>query len=276
MLRLTAALALAAAGAVLGAQSPPDAQVQAVVTAATNYVENYRQEFSAIVCEELQVQRLIKPNGSVSKTRTLVSDLMFVKVGDQWMQQPFRDVLSVDGKPVRNRDDRLRKLFVESQKNAVAQANAIAKESGRYNLGVNRVGVSPLLPINLMAPRLVGNFAFTLDGTTLNFREERSPTYLSYSQNGKRGDLPARGSLTVEPATGAILRATLTAEADGSPVSSTFIVQYREDPQVKLLVPVEMTEHYWWPAQPKAERYEGRVTYGSFRRFQVTVSEKIK
>jgi hypothetical protein len=41
-------------------------------------------------------------------------------------------------------------------------------------------------------------------------------------------------------------------------------------------VPVEMSERYWRPAQPKDNRLEGRVTYGSFRRFQVTVSEKIK
>ena len=277
MFRPIAALALAAGGAVFGGvQAPPDAQVQAVVTAATNYVENYRKEFSAIVCEEQQVQRLIRPNGSVSKTRTLVSDLMFVKIGDQWMQQPYRDVLSVDGKPVRNRDDRLRKLFGEGQKNAVEQARAIAKESGRYNLGVERVGVSPLLPITLLAPQRVGNFAFTLDGTTLNFREERSPTYLNFSHNGKGGDLPARGAFVVEPGTGAILQATLSAEAVDAPVSTAFIVQYREDPQMKLLVPVEMTERYWQPAKPKAERFEGRVTYGSFRRFQVTVNEKIK
>jgi hypothetical protein len=201
---------------------------------------------------------------------------MFVKIGDQWMQRPFRDVLSVDGKPVRNRDDRLRKLFLEGQKNAVEQASAIARESRRYDIGVTRNGVSPLLPITLLDPHYVGNFGFTLDGTTLNFKEERSPTYLSYSQNGKRGDLPAHGSFVVEPAKGTILQATLTAEADGAPVSTTFTVHYREDPQIKLLVPVEMTERYWLPAKPKEDRLEGRVSYGSFRRFQVTVSEKIK
>ena len=272
---IVAALTVAAV-VVVAAQSPQDAQVQAVVAEASKYVEKYRQEFSAIVCEETQVQRLIRPDGTVRKTRTLVSDLMFVKVGDKWMQRPYRDVLSVDGKPVRNRDDRLRKLFFAGQKNAVEQAAAIDKESGRYNLGVNRVGVSPLLPITLLDPHVVGNFVFTLDGTTLNFKEQHSPTYLNYSQNGKRGDLPATGSFVVEPAKGTILQASLSAEADDAPVSTKFTVQYREDPQLKFLVPVEMTERYWWPAKPKEDRVEGRVTYRSFRRFQVTVNEKIK
>jgi len=276
MLRAMILAAVTVATVVVAAQSPQDAQVQAVVAQASKYVENYRQEFSAIVCEETQLQRLIRPDGTVRKTRTLVSDLMFVKVGDKWMQQPYRDVLSVDGKPIRNRDDRLRKLFMEGQKNAVEQARAIANESGRYNLGVNRVGVSPLLPINLLDPHVVGNFSFTLDGTTLNFKEERTPTYLGFSRDGKRGDLPAHGSFVVEPAKGTILQATLTAEADAAPVSTRFTVQYREDPQMKLLLPVEMTEHYWLPAKPKEDRLEGRVTYGSFRRFQVTVNEKIK
>src|SRR5207342_1428082 len=129
-----------------------------------------------------------------------------------------RDVISVDGKPVRNRDERLRKLFLEGKKNAVEQAQAIAKESGRYNLGINRVGVSPLLPITLLDPHVVANFTFALAGSTLTFEEHKSPTYLSFSRNGRRGDLPARGSMVIAVQTGWIVSATLTAEAPEAPV----------------------------------------------------------
>jgi len=40
-------------------------------------------------------------------------------------------------------------LFLAGKRNPVEQARAIGQESGRYNLGINRVGNSPLLPIML-------------------------------------------------------------------------------------------------------------------------------
>jgi hypothetical protein len=253
----------------------PDLRTPAAVELASRYVENYRKELSAIVCEEKQTQTLIKPDGRVSKTRVLVSDLMFVKVGDGWMQYVFRDVISVDGKPVRNRTDRLRKLFIDHPKTAIEQARAIAAESGRYNLGNNRTGNSPLLPITVLDSHIRSRFRFALTDQTLTFDEQQRPTFLSFARNGRRGDLPAHGSLVIDLATGRVLSATLTAEASEA-VSTTFTVRYSEEPRLKLLVPMEMTESYWLPAQPKGDRLEATMTYSAFRRFQVTTSETIK
>lgn len=254
----------------------PDPNTPAAVTLASSYVENYLKELSAIVCEERQVQVLVKPDGRVSKTRTLISDVMFVKVGDAWMPHVFRDVISVDGKPVRGRSDRLQKLFVEHPKAAVAQAQAIAKESGRYNLGNTRAGNSPLLPILTLDPHLVSRFRFALNGETLSFEEQQRPTFLAFARNGRRGDLPARGSLVLDRATGRILSGTLTAESPEAPVSTTFTVSYQEEPSMKLLVPTAMTESYWLPAKPQDDRLEAKMTYSAFRRFQVTTTEIIK
>jgi hypothetical protein len=258
---------------VTGPQAP---STDSVVATASQYVENYRKQFSAVVCEERQAQALVKPDGRVSKTRILVSDLMFVRTADTWVLHSFRDVLSVDGKPVRNRDERLRKLFLESKRDAVDQAKAIARESGRYNLGIDRVGNSPLLPITLLDPHLVANFKFGLTDKTLTFEEQKSPTFLGFGRNGKRGDLPARGSMVIDPGTGAILSATLTAEAPEAPISTTFDVTYVEEPVLKMRVPIAMTERYHFPAKPKDDRFESKATYSSFRRFQVSVSEIIK
>jgi hypothetical protein len=258
----------------LGAAQSPSTET--VVTAASQYVENYRKQFSAVVCEERQTQTLVKPDGRVSKTRVLVSDLTFVKTGDTWVLQSFRDVIAVDGKAVRNRDDRLRKLFLEGKKDAVQLAQAIAKESGRYNLGVNRTGNSPLLPIMLLDPHIVGNFSFTLLDRTLTFEEKKSPTFLGFTRNGRRGELPAKGSMVVDPATGAIQSATLTAESAGAPISTTFAVTYAEEPALKLRVPIGMTEHYHLTAKPKDDHFEMTATYSSFRRFTVATTEIIK
>jgi hypothetical protein len=257
------------------AQSPAPAQAP-LVAKASQYVDAYRNQFSAVVCEERQTQHLVKPDGRVSKTRTLVSDLMFVKLPDVWVLQAFRDVFSVDDKPVRNRDERLRKLFLGGQKNAVEQARAIADESGRYNLGVDRAGNSPLLPILVLDPHVVGNFAFVVDGSRLTFTESKTPTLLSFRRSGARGDLPANGSMRIDPGSGAILQATLTAAAPDAPIATTFTVNYLEDAKLKMLVPSDMTEQYTLPAKPKDDHFEGTATYTSCRRFEVVVSETIK
>ena len=254
----------------------PNPDTSAAVELASKYVERYLKDLSAVVCEERQVQTMIKPDGRVSKTRTLVSDLMFVKVGESWLPQVFRDVISVDGKEVRDRSDRLRKLFVDHPKTAMAQAQAIARESGRYNLGSDRAGNSPLLPLLMLDPHISSRFRFALDKDTLSFTEPQRPTFLSFAQNGRRGDLPARGSLLLDLAKGTIVAGTLTAEDAQAPVSTTFSVKYQEDPAMKVLMPTEMTERYWLPAKPKDDRLEAKMTYSAFRRFQVTTTEIIK
>lgn len=259
--------------ALKAAQAP---STESVVAAASRYVEDYRKQFSAIVCEERQTQTLVKPDGRISKTRVLVSDLTFVKTGETWVLHSFRDVISVDGKVVRNRDDRLKKLFLDGKKNAVELAQAIAKESGRYNLGVGRVGNSPLLPIMLLDPHIVGNFSFGLVDRTLTYEETKRPTFLGATHNGRRSDLPAKGSVVVDPLTGAIQSATLTAEGPDSIISTTFAVTYAEEPTLKMRVPIGMTEHYHFPGKPKEDHFESTATYSAFRRFGVTTSEIIK
>lgn len=255
---------------------PPDPKTASAVELASNYVGRYLKDFSAVVCEERQTQTLIKPNGKVSKTRTIVSDLMFVKYGTSDLPIGFRDVISVDGKSVRDRSDRLRKLFVDNPKTAAEQARAITSESGRYDLANKGTGNSPLLPMFVLAPKLVGRFHFTLNDNTIGFVEELRPTFLAFSRNGKRGDLPARGSAVVDLAKGTVLSATLTAESTEAPVSTTFSVRYADEPAMTMFVPVEMAERYVTPAKPKDDHLETRMTYSAFRRFQVTTSEIIK
>jgi len=265
---------LAIVSSTVGAVQSPS--TDAVVAKASQYVDNYRKQFSAVVCEERQTQTLVKPDGRISKTRVLVSDLTFVKTGDTWVLHSVRDVISVDGKVVRNRDDRLRKLFLEGKKNALQLAQAIAKESGRYNLGVTRVGNSPLLPIALLDPQIVANFSFGLVDQTLTFKETKSPTFLGATHNGRRSDLPAKGSMVIDTLTGAIQSATLTAEALEAIISTTFAVTYAEEPTLKMRVPTGMTEHYHFPGKPKEDHFESTATYSAFRRFAVTTSEIIK
>ena len=65
----------------------------------------------------------------------LRSDFLLVKIDNRrWL--PFRDVFERDGRPVRDRQDRLTKLFLGGATNsALVQAEKIMNESARYNIG---------------------------------------------------------------------------------------------------------------------------------------------
>ena len=254
--------------------SAPDADTAAAVERGGKYVEAFQNEFSLIVCEEHQIQQVVKADGRISKTRDTRSDVAFVKVGTTW-PQPFRDVIEVDRKPVRNRDDRLRKLFLESAKTAVAQAQAIAQESRRYNIGTPRQGASAMLLLIILQPKIASGFHFSLSASTLAFDEFHTPSLLQYKRGTTHFNLMSRGSFVIDRDSGRVLSAELTA-GPPAPVSVSMSIDYREDPQVKVLVPVEMRERYWEPAKPKDDETKVVSTFSNFRKFQVKVDDRIK
>lgn len=266
---LLAVVLVAASGTRFRAQAP-----DAIVDRASRYVEAYEAAFSALVCEERQIQKLVRADGHVEKTRELRSDLLLVKIGTAGMPV-FRDVLEVDGKPIKNRADRLRKLFLENPKTAMEQAQAIAKESQRYNIGLSRTGNSPILPIRILMPRVASGFRFEVSGSQLTFQEFRSPSFFRRRTASAVLDMMSHGSFEID-ATGRVLAAELTAGGPPDTYWTTQAVRYREDPQLKLLVPIEMTERYWKPGRPAVGRLEVASSYSNIRRFQVSTDEQIK
>jgi hypothetical protein len=263
-----------AAGAGPGGQ-PPAAAPQDLVERAGKYVDAYVEAFTAVVSQERQTQQLVRPDGRVRKTRDITADFLLVKARGTW-PDAYRDVIEVDGKPVRDRQDRLKKLFLDHPKTAPDLAAAIARESGRYNLGVGRIGNSPLLPVIFLTPRIAEGVRFTGTASALEFQETRMPTVLR--RRGGQGDhnMPSHGVFEIEPATGRVLAAEFTADNPESRVSAMFKVRYAIDPTLEISVPVEVTERYWQPAKPDEDIVEVRATYSGFRRFQVTTNEQIK
>lgn len=241
-----------------------------LVSRATRYVEEYERQLSAVVCEERQTQRVVKSDGTTRKTRELVSDLLLVRTGD--FTQTFRDVIAVDGKPISNRQERLRQLFLGTPRGRLKQAQAIAKEGARYNIGFDRGLDTLMLPLVILHARRVTGFRFarTADGVT--FDEFRSPALLRSSIRGVVSDMFLRGALTIEGDTGRLSGARLVAENPQFTV--TVNVRYAEDAASGLLVPVELREDYRTPVEK--DRLEVSATYSNFRRFQVTVDERIE
>ena len=272
-------VSIAAVAAVLAAAPPGLSQspqpAPEIVALAGQYVTAYVHAFSAVVSEEKQTQTLIRPDGRVRKTREITSDFLLVKAQGDW-PEAFRDVIEVDGKPVRNREDRLRKLFIDKPKSAPELARAIAEESGRYNLGPNRRGTSPLLPIVFLLPRIAEGMRFEGTAAALTFQEIRTPTVLGRRGGNRNRNMPSNGTFEIEPVTGRVLAAEFTAAAPDLQVSAAFRVRYAIDPKLAISVPVEVTERYWEPAKPNEDVLEMRATYSSFRKFEVTTGEQIK
>src|SRR5258708_3681628 len=142
------------------AQEPPaPVPLPLVLAKAANYIELYASRFSGLVMEESYVQDVEQINrfgyrmntrGGVSH-RQLKSDLLLVRPegSEGWMQ--FRDVFEVDGKALRDRNDRLAKLFLQPSKSTAAQAEKIVRESVRYNIGdIERTINLPLLALTVL------------------------------------------------------------------------------------------------------------------------------
>ena len=98
---------------------------------------------------------------ATGQRRDLQSDLLLVRApaGDRWME--FRDVFEVDGKPVRDRAERLEKLFLQPSASTQRQVEDITAASARYNIGgVNRNVNLPVLALTVLEPQNRAWFSF--------------------------------------------------------------------------------------------------------------------
>jgi hypothetical protein len=265
MMRIVAALPLLALSIGLQAQTDP---VAALVGKSTEYVERYEARLAAVVCEERQRQIVVNSAGVTQKERELVSDLLLVKVSKK--TQIFRDVIRVDGKPVRDRQERLRKLFLSGGRDAVRQAQAISHESDRYNIGFRRGIETLLIPLAILHADQASGFHFVPASGGLAFEEFRSPSMIRHVDDNGPHDMLLRGTLDVA-ADGAISGASLLAEHPTFRLAMT--IKYALDPGTELLVPTESHERYQTPKSK--DQLDVYATYSNFRQFQVKTEEEI-
>lgn len=284
---LTIAFALAALlvpPAALTAQQRP--AVEDLLARGAAYVAEFVSTFSNVVAEERYAQRLIQER----LNRTLGSDFLIVQVPGTVVWQSFRDVFEVDGKPVRDRDDRLQKLFLEEPGSAIAEAREIAEASARFNLpGIGALN-DPLAALAFIQPQYQTRFRWSLvrnernmgpNVWSLRFQENQRPTIFLGAGNR---DLPANGLIWLEADTGRILKTELRVDRPGTAVTSSFgvttalrglsevITTYQFDERFGINVPIETQERHI----TGQTEVTGTAKYSRFRRFGVTVEEEIR
>jgi hypothetical protein len=260
-----------------------------VLARAATYVADYQKRLAAIVSEEHYRQQVVaaRPGRSTSRQyRELKSDVLLVKPGegDSWVQ--FRDVFEVDRKPIRDRDQRLYRLFVEAKSDRELQVATIQNESARYNIGpLTRTINIPIMGMLFFSSasqqlseykRAEGGSVKSLaalarpeDIWSIDFKEIEPGTMVR-GEGGR--DLPSYGRAWIDSRTGRILR-TEQVTLDTF-VRADIDVTYRAEKGVDVLVPGEMREHYF--LIQRNTTITGRATYTRFRQFSVTTSEKPK
>jgi hypothetical protein len=283
------ALALAAAAALVW----QPAALDDLIGRAGRYVVEYQDALALIVLEEHYVQSEVRPPGgpprptasgprdTIRARRELRSDVLLVRSGDGLPWRTFRDTHTVDGRAVRDRDDRLVRLFLDTPRTAVDQAQAILAESARFNIGyIDRDINVPLLALAVLDPEHQARFVFERQRdeavrgrrtarAVIRFREAERPTLIR--TDGGR-DLPVEGRFWLDPETGRVERSELVAE--DRQLRATIRVDYAPDEDLGLWLPAEMREAYL--ARRSATTIDGRARYGNARRFEVTVTETIR
>jgi hypothetical protein len=259
---------------------PPD--VDSALEKAADYIYAYKRDFVGVVAEESYRQQVAGgrigtdirgfPVEAPRQKRDLKSDILYVRTpdADRWLQ--FRDVYEVDGKPVRDRAERLAKLFLQPSRSVQKQAEDIAAESARYNIGgVSRTVNMPLLALSVLESESRPWFSFSgarkKDAWEIEFREERGGTLIRTTGNQS---MPSHGRFSIEADTGRVLSSDLIAETPT--LRARIEVTYAPESTLRMLVPREMREKY---ESKDGSVIEGRASYAKFRRFQVTTDEKL-
>jgi hypothetical protein len=271
MLRKLCSIAAAAAALsvlVVSPQAVRAERVPDIVLRATHYVDSFIQDFSNVVAEERYVQESAYPH----RRRELVSDFLLVTPPGSIGRYQFRDVREVDGAAVRDRHDRLTKLFLDAPADALTRAAAVARESERYNLSNIGTLDQPLLAVGFLQSRYVNRFRYTVgevekyagapgvDVRYVAFRESARPTIIRTS--GSHRDFASRGYFLIEESTGRVLRSEVDL-GEGIPPPS-IVTSFGFDEGLRMTVPIEMHDPL------------GTATYGRFRRFAVTTDVKLR
>jgi hypothetical protein len=287
------AVIIALAVAQLSAQ--PSRGLRDVLARAGAYLAELEQQMSGVVAEETYVQEVNRVGGSTSprlEQRQLKSDLLLLRPQGEisWVQ--FRDVFEVDGRPVRDREERLTALFLKPDASALQRIASIRRESARYNIGsVQRTMNIPVVPLSVLVPKAQPRFEFKVasSGTNIRapappgrepsfrtsvevwivaFEERRGPTLIRLPTGA---NIFSRGRLWIEPASGRLMLAEMITENRN--VRAQLNVSYQVVPPLDYMVPVEMTEKYLHKSEPRETT--GRATYANFRQFRVQVDEKL-
>jgi hypothetical protein len=273
------------------------------------YVLEYEDAFSNLVAEETCTQKVelqfqktyyttAPSNDRAGQRPTAVqytekkveqrvtrADLVFVRLTGVIPWASYRDVFEVDGRKVRDHEERLLEFFTKAHVDAHQRAQELLLASARYNIGpLVRTTNLPTLPLVFLLQPNQGRFRFELGGrhtvantevVELRFTEVMRPTLVK----GPEGvDLPTAGYFLVNPRRGTVVRSVVRFDF-GPEHEGRVTTVYESKQALAMWVPVEMKERYADMPNAKVRLFhppfESEARYGNFRKFSVSTEEKV-
>jgi hypothetical protein len=249
-----------------------------LLTRARQYVADYQTQFATIIGEEryhqdfAQERSIDREVGTVTVTKTsrsMRSEVSFAWFPDVPGWFGFRDVTDVDGKPVKDRDRRLARLFLEKPSGKLLKQ--ALQESARYNIGTIRRNFNvPMVALQFLDPDLASRFRFEDLGAgpvgnhpaqVVRFQEIARPSIILVDES----DAFAQGRHWIDPESGRVLKTELVVgDSNGEIRIATW---YRPDERLGIWVPAKMIERYDYPKR-LYDFIQCEARYSNFRRFE--------
>ena len=252
-----------------------------VLFRANETVVGFEREFSTVITEEVYIQRVLRPDGSLVRERTVVSDLALVRYEGEEIWNAFRDVLEVDGKSIGPRSGRLANVLSGGGEEALREAESISGGGPAYFLrGLVSATSVPTMALTFLHALNQHRFNFEHVGEegiqdvstwVVRYSEHVSPTVIGAGTLS----LFSRGRLWIDPSTGALARSELLLGDQTSAAFSTIVVTFRPDDALGLWVPATLEEAQENPQRPTDDRFEGRATYTAFRPVREATARRV-
>lgn len=278
--RHAAALTLALLSCAVPSAQGSKPTVERALTLVRTYLADWQETFASLVADEEYTQELRPtpspflvrdPSHLSPQTRELRSEVLLLRAPaeDAWVS--FRDVRSVDGRPVTDRQRRFEELFAGPVATMISTARKIADEGARFNLGrLTRTINTPTAALLFLQSKYHANTSWHLDAGArlrghrvweLAFDQRKAPFAIAIPGTARHS---ASGSFWIELGTGRILQWELVVRAAKSTFRVT--VAYGAVPAISEgWVPLRMEERY---DAPQLERLRGVALYTNHRLFR--------
>jgi hypothetical protein len=227
-----------------------DADVEAVLNAARDYLTKYRDDLTAVVATERTTQRInrqvpAEPKSPRARSTTGEVYFRYVSGEDSWMA--IREVQTLDGAALENRPN----LALALQNQDAATVNKTFKAfNSQFNIGrLVRNFNEPTLALGVLDASRRDHFTFSKKGTktesgrrlvTVGFKQKANTVPFAYDLLMRPAGV--EGEVTVDSTTGAVRKTTIHLTL--SNVRATLETTFEHNAKLDLLVPVRFTELY--------------------------------
>jgi len=295
----TLSLATGAASQRVTAAAPPQAEIDGLLTRFVTTAEEYKKLFLNLTAEETRLMETFDQSARLDKRREIVSDLVVYQPphDPDGKTTEYRDVRSVDGKPITRRSRRALELLTRaSNSNSVKkELEMIDRESTRYDLNFRLFGSTDLTSATLRERQ---KFRIEWVGwDQVNGRDVAVLDYQEVAPNRNNRDKSiyeqfglsasfVRGRLCLDMTTSQVRRERWEFEGIHPALPQPVTVLSREatytESRFAILVPERVEFEFYFPAKQRKNQppaffrfAHGTCTYREFRQFEVATQQTI-